>query len=140
MIEKEGIMKPIAPPKILVVDDDADTVNLIRLVLQKHGYRVTTATTWEEIQARIRFEETALEPIDLVILDIMMPIHSGFDVMLVLQNVLHPVPQVIFLSAKNSMEDMVKASDMGAAKYLTKPTTPDRLVTAVESVIHKVRG
>ncbi len=127
------------PARILVVDDDPDTVNLLRIVLQKKGYRVTTATTWDEIVDRLRMTEELKEPIDLVILDIMMPVRSGFDVYLVLQVVLHPMPPVIFLSAKCSMDDMVKASELGAAKYLTKPTTPEKLVTTVEGVLSKVR-
>lgn len=121
--------------KILVVDDDLDTVNLLRLVLQRGGYRVSTATSWEEIIDRIKMAEEAREAFDLILLDVMMPGRSGFEVLLVLQVVLHPVPPVIFLSAKCGMDDMVKASEMGATKYLTKPTTPDKLLTAVQEVL-----
>lgn len=125
--------------RILVIDDDLDTVNLLRLVLQRAGYRVTTATAWEEVVDRLKLAEEYKEQFDLVILDIMMPGRSGFEVMLVLQVVLHPMPPVIFLSAKCGMDDMVKASEMGAAKYLTKPTTPDKLLAAVEDVLSKVK-
>ncbi len=127
-------------PRILVIDDDLDTVNLLRLVLQKAGYRVTTATTWEEIVDRLRMSEEYKESYDLVLLDIMMPVRSGYDVMLVLQVVLHPVPPVIFLSAKCGIDDMVKASELGAAKYLTKPTTPAKLLTAVEGVLSESKA
>ena len=125
--------------RILVIDDDLDTVNLLRLVLQRAGYRVTTATAWEEVVDRLKLAEEYKEQFDLVILDIMMPGRSGFEVMLVLQVVLHPMPPVIFLSAKCGMDDMVRASEMGAAKYLTKPTTPDKLLAAVEDVLSKVK-
>ncbi len=127
-------MKETAP-RILVVDDDPDTVNLIRLVLQRAGYQVVTATEWEDIVDRLRNAEGNREPIDLAILDLMMPVRTGYDVMLVLQVVLHPVPPVIFLTAKIGIDDMVKASEMGAAKYMTKPTTPDKLLAAVEEVL-----
>jgi DNA-binding response OmpR family regulator len=121
--------------KILVVDDDLDTVNLLRLVLQRAGFRVSTATSWEEIIDRVKVAEEYRDTFDLILLDVMMPGRSGFEVMLVLQVVLHPVPPVIFLSAKCGMDDMVKASEMGAAKYLTKPTTPDKLLLAVNEVL-----
>ncbi len=131
---------PLWTPKILVVDDDLDTVTLIRLVLQKAHYRVVTATNWDETVDRVRMAEEYKEPFDLVILDIMMPVRSGFDLMLTLQVMLHPMPPVIFLSAKCNIDDMVKASDMGAAKYLVKPTTPDKLLKSVEEVLTRLRN
>jgi DNA-binding response OmpR family regulator len=53
--------------------------------------------------------------------------------------VLHPMPPVIFLSAKSTIETMVQASDMGAAKFLAKPTTPDKLLATVRDVIEQGR-
>lgn len=130
----------VAPTRVLVIDDDADTVNLIRLVLQRAGYRVSTATVWDEIVNLLRQAEENDDRIDLVILDLMMPVRSGFDVMLVLQVILHPVPPVIFLTAKVGIEDRVKANELGAAKYLTKPTTPEKLLLAVKEVLgEKIR-
>ncbi len=125
--------------RILVVDDDLDTVNLLRLVLQRAGYKVLTASSLDEVIDRVKIAEQYNELIDLVILDIMMPFRSGFDVFLTLKVVLHPMPPVIFLSAKCKVDDMIRASEMGAAKYLVKPTTPDKLVEAVRSVLGKVR-
>ncbi len=122
-------------PRILVIDDDPDTVNLLRLVLQRAGYQVVTATVWDEIIDELRRSTENNQRIDLVILDIMMPVRSGFDVMLVLQVILHPVPPVIFLTAKVGIDDRVKAGELGAAKYLTKPTTPDKLVLTVKEVL-----
>ena len=129
----------IGSPRIMVVDDDLDTVGLLRLVLQRASYKVVTATSYEEVVDRLKISEQYKEIIDLVILDIMMPARSGFDIFLTLKVVLHPMPPVIFLSAKCNMDDMVKASDLGAAKYLVKPTTPDKLLKAVEDVLSKVR-
>jgi DNA-binding response OmpR family regulator len=126
-------------PRILIVDDDLDTIGLLRLVLQRAGYKVVTATNYEEVVDRLKMAEKYEEPISLVILDIMMPARSGFDVYLTLKVVLHPMPPVIFLSAKCNMDDMIKASDLGAAKYLVKPTTPDKLLKAVDEVL-KVHG
>ncbi len=121
--------------RIMIIDDDLDTVNLVRLVLQKANYRVVTSTTWDETIDRIRMMEKYEEKVDLILLDIMMPVRSGFDVMLTLKVMLHPMPPVVFLSAKCTIDDMVKASDLGAAKYLVKPTTPDKLLKTVNDVL-----
>ncbi len=123
--------------RILVIDDEVDTTNLVSLVLKRAGYKVYSATDWDGILTWLKMCEDTKETVDLVILDIMMPERSGFDVMLVLKVVLHPVPPIIFLTAKIGMDDMVKASEMGAAKYLTKPTTPEKLILAVREVLSK---
>jgi DNA-binding response OmpR family regulator len=125
------------PAKILVIDDEIETTNLISLVLRRAGYKVYSASDWDGILRLLRVYEDTHEVIDLVILDIMMPEKSGFEVMLAIQVVLNPVPPVIFLTAKVGIDDMVKASDLGAAKYMTKPTTPERLVSAVREVLSR---
>jgi DNA-binding response OmpR family regulator len=126
-------------PRILVIDDDLDTVNMLRLVLKSAGYDVTTSTSWEEVSDRLLLAEREKKSFDLIILDIMMPGRSGFDIFNSIEVVLHPMPPVIFLSAKSSIETMVQASDMGAAKFLTKPTTPDKLLASVQDVIEQGR-
>jgi DNA-binding response OmpR family regulator len=123
--------------KILVIDDEVDTTNLICLVLRRAGYKVSSATNWEEIISWLKRCEDTKETVDLVILDIMMPEKSGFDIMRILQVVLCPTPAVIFLTAKIGMDDMIKASELGAAKYMTKPTTPEKLLMAVREVLGK---
>ena len=126
-------------PRLLVVDDDLDTVNMLRLVLKNAGYDITTATSWEEVSDRLVMAERERKTFDLIILDIMMPGRSGFDIYNSIEVVVHPTPPVIFLSAKSSIETMVKASDMGAAKFLAKPTTPDKLLAAVRDVLGRAR-
>lgn len=130
----------LAPAKILVIDDEIDTTNLISLVLKKAGYTVYAASNWDDVVSFLHRCEESMESVDLAILDIMMPGRSGFDVMLMLQIAMHPMPPVIFLSAKVGVQDMVKASEMGAAKYLTKPTTPARLVEAVREVLSRQKS
>jgi DNA-binding response OmpR family regulator len=125
--------------RILTVDDDLDTVGLIRMVLKRAGFEVSTASRWEEVQERIAQAKENRQPYDLIILDIMMPDRSGFDIFRSLQSILDRMPPVIFLSAKYSMEDMIVASDLGAAKYLVKPTTPDKLLEAVRYVLENAR-
>lgn len=121
--------------RILVVDDDLDTLGLIRMVFQRAGHDVSTATCWEEVADRINLAKQTGNLFDLIILDLMMPERSGFDVLDSLKVVLEKVPPVIILSAKYTVDDMVKASDMGVAKYLVKPTTPEKLLDAVQMVL-----
>lgn len=125
--------------RILTIDDDLDTLGLIRMVLKRAGYEVATASRWEEVTDRVNQAKETRQSFDLIILDIMMPDRSGFDVFRSLQVLLDKMPPVIFLSAKCSMEDMIYASDLGAAKYLTKPTTPDKLLEAVREVLDQSR-
>lgn len=124
-------------PRILVVDDDLDTVNMLRLVLKNAGYEVSTATSWEQVSDRLVLAESERTTFDVIILDIMMPGRSGFDIFNSIQVVLHPMPPVIFLSARGSIETMVKASDLGASKFLTKPTTPKKLLSTIRDVLQK---
>jgi len=126
-----------SPARILVIDDEVDTTNLLSLVLKRAGYKVYSASNWDGVLNWLKMCDETHETVDLVILDIMMPDRSGFDVMLVLKVVLHPVPPVIFLTAKIGMDDMVRASDLGAAKYLTKPTTPEKLLLVVREVLSR---
>jgi two-component system phosphate regulon response regulator PhoB len=125
--------------RILCIDDDNDTLDLVKIVLERAGYEVNCAVGWDEVLDFIHKSEDTKRPYDVIILDIMMPEQSGFDVLSSMKVVLRPIPPVIFLTAKYSMEDMVQASDMGAAKYLVKPTTPDKLLEAVGSVLSKSR-
>lgn len=122
-------------PHILVVDDDLDTVDMLRLVLKRASYEVTTATSWEEVSDRLTLAARENKKFGLVILDIMMPGHSGFDIFNSLKMILHPMPPVIFLTAKSSIDVMIQASDMGAVKFLSKPTTPDKLLASVRDVL-----
>jgi DNA-binding response OmpR family regulator len=135
-MDKGQIFQPrVANAKILIVDDDLDTIGLMRAVLQRAGYRVTTAASWEESIDRIKLAEQEGERFDLIILDIMMPYRSGYDVYMTLQVVLHPMPPVIFLSAKCTIDDMVRASELGAAKYLVKPTKREKLLETIHEVL-----
>jgi DNA-binding response OmpR family regulator len=125
--------------RILTIDDDLDTVGLIRMVLKRAGFEVATASRWDEVVERVTTAKDNRQPFDLIILDIMMPDKSGFDIFRSLEKMLDRMPPVIFLSAKYAMEDMIRASDMGAAKYLIKPTTPDKLLESVREVLEQAR-
>jgi DNA-binding response OmpR family regulator len=122
---------------ILIVDDDVDTLKLIELLFQKSGYETATASNWDEVEQNIKNIEKLRRRFDILVLDVMMPNMSGFEIYEKIKQILRPMPQVIFLSARTSMEDMVKASDLGAAKYLVKPTTPEKLLDAVRFALSR---
>lgn len=65
----------------------------------------------------------------------MIPKRSGFDILRTLHVILVPMPPVIVLSAITDVKKKVEARNMGVTKYLTKPTTPDRLVKAIKDVL-----
>ena len=126
-------------PTVFVIDDDLDTLTLLRTALRKSGYDVSTASCWSEVSDRLNLSMSNQRSYDAIILDLMMPERSGFDVLNSLKIILDKVPPVVVLSARYSVEDMVKASDMGAAKYLVKPTRPEKLLETLRDVIKQSR-
>lgn len=124
---------------ILVIDDDQETLDVLKLELSKSGYRVLLALNWEEIIDQVRRAHDARWAIDAIILDLMMPIRSGFDVLQSLQVMLDPMPPVVVLSALSGIPDQIKAREMGADKYLVKPTSRKNLLNALEEVLSQGR-
>jgi DNA-binding response OmpR family regulator len=116
--------------RILVVDDEPDTLGLIKLTLQTAGYQVQTATGGREGLRLIREE-----PLDVVILDIMMPDVSGFDVMRELNNDPTPPPPVIFLTARSSEDAQETGMSLGVSHYLLKPITRGSLLDAINQAL-----
>lgn len=115
---------------ILVVDDEAETVDLIRLTLETAGYEVHQALDGVTAISMIGESEY-----DLVLLDIMMPDISGFDVLEKLHASGTAIPPVVFLTARKKEEDKITSEDLGAANYLTKPATRGDLLDAIEQAL-----
>lgn len=113
--------------KILVVDDIATNVMLLKAVLGKAKYRIVTATGGQEALAKTESERP-----DLILLDIMMPDMDGYQVISVLKadERFSEIP-VIFLSALHNTEDIVKGFKLGASDYVSKPFNHEELVTRV---------
>ena len=122
-------------PQVLVIDDDRNTLDLLKLALSRSGFNVITAASWEEVTKQIDRTFQHNRAIDVIVLDLMMPERSGFDILLSLQVALAPMPPVIMLSAVTGIEQQIKARNLGAAKYMTKPTTPQRLIEAIKTVL-----
>jgi two-component system KDP operon response regulator KdpE len=119
-----------APPiRILVVDDEPQILRALRAALKGHGYDVQTAVDGEEA-----LDALALHPPDIVILDLVMPGKSGFDVVREVRGWSQPTqrtPAIIVLSARGEDRDKVTALDLGADDYLTKPFSMNELLARI---------
>ena len=113
--------------KILVVDDIATNVLLLKTILGKAGYRIVTATGGREALEKVESESP-----DLILLDIMMPDMNGYEVIerLKADERFCRIP-VIFLSALHDSENIVKGFKMGASDYVSKPFNHEELITRV---------
>ncbi len=120
-------MKPIT---ILIADDDAEIADLIELYLAKEGYRCLKAMDGEAaVEAVMKY------PVDLAVLDIMMPKLDGHEVTRQIR-VKHHIP-IIFLSAKGSDLDKITGLVSGADDYMTKPFNPMELVARVNAQLRR---
>jgi two-component system phosphate regulon response regulator PhoB len=122
--------------RILVVDDEPDLVELVRLALHQTGYQVETAGTGREALDRLRRRRP-----DLVILDLMLPDVSGTELCRRIRSdsELAALP-VIMLTAKADEVDRVVGLELGADDYVTKPFSPRELVLRVGAVLRRSRA
>jgi pilus assembly protein CpaE len=117
--------------KILIVDDDVDSLKLIGLMLQRHGYEVSAANSGAQALAKAEKEQP-----NLIILDVMMPDMNGLDVCRRLRaNERTAGIAIIMFTAKTLIDDKVKGFEAGADDYLTKPTHPAELASRVKAVL-----
>lgn len=119
------------PEKILIVDDDIDTLKLVGLILQRQGYDVRVASSGAQALAMIQGDLP-----DLLLLDIMMPEVDGYEV----ARQLRTDPQtaeipIIMFTAKTQLDDKVAGFEAGADDYLTKPTQPRELLAHIKAVM-----
>ncbi|NCB05137.1 MAG: response regulator transcription factor [Clostridia bacterium] len=105
------------PFKILVAEDDADIVELLRLYLENEGYRVLSASNGVEA-----LELAERERFDLAVLDIMMPRMNGLELARRLRE--KSTLPILILSAKNQDSDKILGLNLGADDYMTKPFNP----------------
>ena len=120
--------------KILIVDDDLDTLRLVGLMLQRQGYQISAATNGQQGLDKA-FEE---EP-DLILLDVMMPDMDGYEVARRVRQ--HPSTAetpILMFTAKTQLDDKVVGFEVGANDYLTKPTHPSELQARVKTLLARV--
>ena len=117
--------------KILVAEDEPQTAQLIEFKLKQQGFVVVLATDGEAAMKLIPTEMPSL-----IILDAMMPVMDGFEVLRRLKETpeLKNIP-VIMLTAKSRDRDIVSGLELGAADYIVKPFSPAELVARVRKVL-----
>lgn len=117
--------------KILVVDDDLDTLRLVGMMLERQGYTIVAASNGNQAITMAQSEHP-----DLILLDVMMPDIDGVEVTRRLRSdeATRDVPIIMF-TAKTQVEDKILGFEAGADDYLTKPTQPRELFAHVKAVL-----
>jgi len=123
-----------AGERVLVVDDEPDIVALVAYHLAKAGYRVSTASSGTDALDAVRRERPSL-----VILDLMLPGMSGYEVLEQLRaaDATRDVA-VLMLTARREEPDRIQGLSLGADDYLTKPFSPQELVLRVGAILRRV--
>jgi two-component system alkaline phosphatase synthesis response regulator PhoP len=119
--------------RVLVVDDDVKTVELVKLYLNRDGYRVLAA--YDGVEALRLAQES--HP-DLIVLDLMLPGLDGLEVCRTLRKE-SDVP-IIMLTAKTTDQDKLTGLELGADDYISKPFSPQELAARVRAVLRRLPG
>ena len=126
--------KAVAAERVLVVDDEPDIVALVAYHLAKAGYRVSTAANGLDALSAARDEHPAL-----IVLDLMLPGMSGFDVLEQLRaNEGTRDIAVLMLTARKEEPDRIRGLTLGADDYLAKPFSPQELTLRVAAILRRI--
>lgn len=117
--------------RVLVVDDDPRMLSMMRRVLEVDGYTVVVAGDGDAALDTVRSE-----PVDLLILDVMLPGRDGFEVCRTVRRE-SGVP-ILMLTARDEATDKVTGLDCGADDYVVKPFNPDELMARVRALLRRV--
>jgi len=120
-----------APRTVLVVDDEAAVRQMLSRLLENRGYRVLTAANGREALQTFNTQG----PVDLVVLDVMMPEMDGYQALARLKQLADPAPHVVMLTAQQQDSDILKGYQAGADYYVTKPLETGRLLNIVNYLI-----
>ena len=123
----------MAKSRILIIDDDENICNIIKIYLEKEGYEAVVA-----YDGKSGIENFIIQPPELVLLDIMMPGMDGMQVIKELRKESN-IP-VIMLTAKGETFDKVLALELGADDYIVKPFDPKELIARIKAVIRRTEG
>ena len=115
---------------VLIVEDEPNIADALRFILDHAGFDVAV----ERDGGRV-LEALGRRPFDMMILDVMLPNRSGFDILKDLRGGAHPDLPVLMLTAKGQAQDRKTASDLGATSFMTKPFSNAEVVEAGERLI-----
>jgi two-component system, OmpR family, response regulator len=119
------------PTRVLVVDDEPSITELVATVLRYEGFQVGVAGNgWDALRQASEFRP------DLIVLDVMLPDHDGFEVHRRLRERGEEIP-VIFLTARDATEDKVRGLTVGGDDYVTKPFSLEELVARIRAVLRR---
>lgn len=120
--------------KILIVEDEKDILQLVKLYLEKEGYRTVTASTGSEGLAQVRSEKP-----DLLVLDLMLPEIDGLEICKRLRSAPDTAMlPIIMLTAKAEESDTIIGLELGADDYVTKPFSPKTLVARIKALFRRL--
>jgi len=122
-----------ARPHVLVIDDEPNIRDLVQAALRFHGFEVSTTGSGGEGLALARSERP-----DLILLDVLLPDISGFDVCRRLRDEDDDVP-VIYLTARDTPSDTVTGLSLGGDDYVTKPFSVEALIARVRALLRRVK-
>lgn len=124
-------MRDMARRKVIIVDDDRDTREMLTLALSLEGYDVSEAANGLRLISSLHVDRP-----DLVILDVMMSWIDGFELCRSIKknDQFKDIP-VLFLSARKSGDDQRRGLEAGACEYFTKPVQVDKLIARVQELI-----
>ncbi len=128
--KKKAAAPKAAAKRILLVDDDADIIESLRLALEANGFEVLVARDGNQGLALTEREDP-----DLVILDMMMPKRSGFLVLEKLRRTRETPPRVIMITANEGARHKAYAEMLGVDDYIRKPFPMDRLIESVKRLV-----
>jgi len=116
--------------RILYIEDDYDTRNLVKMLLENDGYVVLTASNGREGLKKLEMYD-----VDLVLLDIMLPDMSGWDIYRRMNEIFHPA-KIAFLTIMSATErEIENLKEEGVADYITKPFDNKELIRRVRMII-----
>ena len=127
-------MASAATKKILIVEDERDILQLVKLYLEKEGFRTLTATTGTEGLSSAKQDKP-----DLIVLDLMLPEIDGLEVCKRLRSAPETAMlPIIMLTAKAEESDQVIGLELSADDYVTKPFSPKALVARVKALFRRL--
>ena len=122
--------------QVLVVEDERDIAALVAYHLTREGFRVRTVSNGNDAMEAVRSERP-----DLVVLDLMLPERSGYEILEEMRRSpeMQEVP-VVVLTARREEADRIRGLELGADDYLTKPFSPQELVLRIGAVLRRARA